>query len=197
MGTVDKEIYGFYAMVFRQKYINRWSMMRNNTVETLSTHSMECAVLAHALALIGNTLFGKNYNPDRVAVLALYHDVPEVYTSDLPTPVKYYNEEMRKNYDLIENEAIERLMKGLPEELRDSYRSIFSDEDKESRFLVKAADKLCAYIKCINECNDHNSEFKAAKEACEKKVKEYSCQEVDYFLEYLLPAFSCTLDELG
>ena len=188
--------YSFFAMLFRQKYMLRWSMMRNNTPETLSQHSMECALLAHALATIGNTLYGKQYNADRAAVLGLLHDAAEVYTSDLPTPIKYFSPQLQHSYAQIEQAATDRLLEGLPPDLAPAYKELFNSTDSELNFLVHAADKLCAYIKCLNECNDHNSEFEAARQATLQKLQQYHCPEVDYFLQYLLPAFTLPLDKL-
>jgi len=189
-------MYSFYAMLFRQKYMRRWSMMRNVTEETLSEHSMECAVLAHALAVIGNTVSGKSYNADHVAVVALYHDAPEVYTSDLPTPVKYFDEDMRKTYAKVEEYAIDTLLGKLPKQVQQTYRELLICTDPETEKLVKMADKLCAYIKCLQELKSGNMEFKAAAESTLKKINEYKSEELAYFLEHCLPAFEKNIDEL-
>ena len=187
----------FYALVFRQKYIKRWGLMHNLREETTAQHSSEVAILTHALASIGNLIFGKDYDIDRATTLALFHDVPEVYTGDLPTPVKYYNDDIRLHYGIIEDIAADRLLSKLPEELRDSYRKImcFDKNSPEGR-LVKTADRLCALIKCIEEEKGGNSEFLNAKKSILESFKSYSGEELDYFMENILPGFELTLDEL-
>ena len=194
----DKANNSFFAVFFRQKYINRWGLMRNVTNENLSTHAAEVSCIAHALAVIGNTYFNKSYNCDRVALLALYHDMPEVFTGDLPTPVKYANETLRRCYSNLENEAIEQLIGRLPEEMRDEYSSLvsISPEDTELKKLIKCADKLCALIKCIEEEKSGNTDFSSARVSTEASLKKMDSQELDYFMENFLPAFSGTLDEL-
>ena len=186
---------GFYALVFRQKYIRRWGLMRNAREETLSEHACECAVLAHALALIGNRCFGKKYDADRAATLALFHDVPEVYTGDLPTPIKYFDERSKDAYDAVESQAIEALLSKLPAELRPDYEGIFA-EDETLTPLVKAADKLCAYLKCLEETRSGNRDFAAAEKKTYEKLVSLHCEELDYFLEHILPSFDLTLDEI-
>ena len=186
----------FYALVFRQKYIRRWGLMRNTMTENLSEHAMETAVLAHSLALIGNEIFGKQYDPDRIATLALFHDVPEVFTGDLPTPVKYFDTNSRESYQHIEEQAIENLLSKLPEPLRPTYRSIFEGGSREEHLLVKAADKLTAYIKCVEEEKCGNSEFISAKASTARSLEKMQCEELSYFMEHLLPAFSMTIDEM-
>lgn len=186
---------GFYALVFRQKYIRRWGLMRNAREETLSEHASECAVLAHALALIGNRFFGKNYDADRAATLALFHDVPEVYTGDLPTPIKYFDEHSKEAYDAVEGQAIEALLSKLPAELRPEYEKIFT-EDEVLTPLVKAADKLCAYLKCLEETRSGNRDFAAAEKKTYEKLTSLHCEELDYFLVHILPSFDLTLDEI-
>ena len=186
----------FYALVFRQKYIKRWGLMRNTLPENLSEHAMETAVLAHALALIGNEYFQKSYNPDRIATLALFHDVPEVYTGDLPTPVKYFDRNTRESYQNIEDQAIASLLGKLPTPLRTTYRELFQGGSEEEHRLVKAADKLCAYIKCVEEEKCGNSEFLSAKASTARSIAGMSCEELDWFVEHLLPTFSMTIDEM-
>ena len=194
----NKKNNSFFAVFFRQKYINRWGLMRNVTNENLSTHAAEVACLAHALAVIGNTYFGKSYNTERVATLALYHDMPEVFTGDLPTPVKYANDALRKCYAEVEQKAVEQLAKRLPEELRKEYLPLLdiTPADGELKKLVKAADKLCALIKCIEEEKMGNSDFSSARIATERSIKEMTFEELDYFMENFMPAFEGTLDEI-
>lgn len=189
------ENFGFYALVFRQKYIRRWGLMRNSLVETLSEHACEVAVIAHALALIGNRYFGKSYNADRAAAIALFHDVPEVYTGDMPTPVKYFDDTTAKGYQKVEERAVATLLEKLPEELRCDYKLLFDDES-ELRPLVKAADKLCAYIKCIEEERSGNRDFESAKKKTYEKLISQKCEELDYFMKYILPSFDMNLDEI-
>ncbi len=188
----------FFAVFFRQKYINRWGLMRNVTEENLSTHAAEVSCIAHALAVIGNTYFGKKYDCDRAALLALYHDMPEVFTGDLPTPVKYANTALRQCYAQLENQAVEQLIKRLPEEMQKEYESLVrtDEQDKELKKLVKGADKLCALIKCIEEEKSGNNEFTSARESTEKALKKMDSEELDYFIKNFLPSFSGTLDEL-
>ena len=186
----------FYALVFRQKYIRRWGLMRNTMTENLSEHAMETAVLAHALALIGNRFYQKNYDPEHIATLALFHDVPEVFTGDLPTPVKYFDKNSRESYRQIEEMAIDNLLSKLPEELRPCYEPIFSEENEEEHRLIKAADKLTAYIKCVEEEKCGNTEFLSAKATLAKSLNSMHCEELNYFMQNLLPAFSMTIDEM-
>lgn len=195
---VDNKNNSFFAVFFRQKYINRWGLMRNVTNENLSTHAAEVSCIAHALAVIGNTYFNKNYNCERVALLALYHDMPEVFTGDLPTPVKYANEALRNCYGKLEDQAIEQLIKRLPDEMKSDYDALFkiSPEEQDLKKLIKSADKLCALIKCIEEEKSGNSDFSSARKSTEDSLKAMDCEELRYFMDNFLPAFSGTLDEL-
>ncbi|MBR3715161.1 MAG: 5'-deoxynucleotidase [Clostridia bacterium] len=185
----------FFALLFRQKYIKRWGLMRNTTDESLAEHSAETAFIAHALAIIGNKKFGKNYDANSVAVVALYHDAAEIYTGDLPTPVKYYSEEMRKNYKKIEAAAEKALVSRLPDEFKDIYGEIISGAAKEEKRLVKAADKICALIKCVEEGKSGNREFASAEKSTRESIAALKCPEADYFIENFLPAFLETIDE--
>lgn len=172
--------------------------MRNTVNENLSTHAAEVSCIAHALAVIGNTYFGKNYDSDRVAVLALYHDMPEVFTGDMPTPVKYANEALRSCYASLETKATEELIDRLPEDLKNEYSKLLtvSPEDAELKKLIKGADKLCALIKCIEEEKMGNSDFHSARISTEQSIKNIMFDELEYFIKNFLPAFSGTLDEL-
>lgn len=187
----------FFAMVNRMKLIDRWALMRNTSKENISEHSHSVAVIAHALALIGNKKFGKSYNAERACLLALYHDTTEVITGDMPTPVKYYNDDIKSVYKDIERVAGNRLLAMLPEEFQEDYVPMFEkqQEDKELWILVKAADKISALIKCIEEHRMGNQEFEKALEAQEKKINEIDLPEVKYFREHFLPAYYLTLDE--
>ncbi len=188
----------FFALLFRQKFIQRWGLMRSSIPESLAEHTAEAAVIAHALAVIGNTVYGKSYDPDRAAALALFHDAPEVFTGDLPTPIKYFSPEMKQGYDKIESQAIDKLLSKLPEELRDVYAPLLSPtpEDAETKRLIKIADKLCAYIKCLTEEAGGNREFIAARRTIEADLDKMDSDELRYFRAHLLDAFSLTIDEM-
>jgi 5'-deoxynucleotidase len=188
----------FFALLFRQKYIQRWGLMRNSISESLSEHTAEAAIIAHALAVIGNTVYGKSYDPDRAAALALFHDAPEVYTGDLPTPIKYFSPEMKQGYDKVEAQAIDSLLSKLPAELREAYIPLLSptEADAETKRLVKIADKLCAYIKCLTEEAGGNREFRSARRTIEADLDKMDSDELRYFRLNLLDAFSLTIDEM-
>ena len=188
----------FFALLFRQKFIQRWGLMRNTIPESLAEHTAEAAVIAHALAIIGNTVYGKSYDPDRTAALALFHDAPEVFTGDLPTPIKYFSPEMKQGYDKIEAQAIDKMLSTLPEELRPVYASLLTpaEADADAKRLVKIADKLCAYIKCLTEEAGGNREFNAARRTIEADLDKMDCDELAYFRQNLLSAFSLTIDEM-
>ena len=186
----------FYALLFRQKYITRWGLMRNFSEENLREHSADTAVLAHALAEIGNAHFGKHYDTARVALTALYHDASEVITGDLPTPVKYYNDAIRDNYHAMEDNAVTALLSKLPPSLRHAYMPLLLSDDPEVCLLVKAADKLSAYIKCIEEEKSGNTEFRQAKLSTAAAMKKLGSPELAWFCKNVLPTFSLTLDEL-
>ena len=183
----------FYAMLSRMKYINRWALMRNTREENICEHSHEVAVLAHALALLHNRRFGGHADPGRCVLLALYHDAPEILTGDLPTPVKYYNAETKKAYDIVEEAAKARFAQSLPAELRDGYADIFRYTEDEKR-LIKAADKLAALLKCKTELDSGNREFAPAMASVEATLKGMGMEEVGYFLDRFYAAFSLPLD---
>ena len=187
----------FFAMVNRMKYIDRWALMNNSTKENIAEHSHSVAVIAHALALIGNKKFDKNYDAQRVAVLALYHDTTEVITGDMPTPVKYYNDDIKNVYKDIERIAGDRLLSMLPEDFREDYKPFFehNEEDKELWILVKAADKISALVKCIEEDRMGNREFERALEAQRKIIDNIDLDEVKYFRDNFLQSYYLTLDE--
>ena len=187
----------FFALLFRLKYINRWGLMRSFRTENVSEHSLEVAVISHALAEIGVAYFNKTYNPADIALKAIYHDASEIFTGDLPSPIKYYTDEMKETYKSIESEAEINLLSKLPEELRKSYEKIIlKQDDPEERQIVKAADKLCAYIKCLEEINSGNKEFIKAEEDIYKTLDTTCLDEVKYFMENFLPYFSNTIDEI-
>lgn len=188
----------FFAFASRMKYINRWALMRNTTYETLSQHSYEVATLAHALAVIGNRRLGKNYDAARAALLGLYHDTPEIITGDMPTPVKYHSGEMREAFAKVEQYAGERLLSMLPDDLRPDFEPLLTESGAEADLhrLVKAADKLSAYIKCIEEHKAGNAEFSEAEKATKKALDNLDCPELQIFLTDFLPAYSLPLDKL-
>ncbi len=185
----------FYAMLFRMKYIDRWALMRNTRKETLSEHTLETAFIAHALAVIENKRLGGNVNAEKVAVLALFHDVPEIITGDLPTPVKYYNDDIKSAYREIEQVAETQLLDLLPEDLRDEFADIFGETDEQMLKIVKAADKISALIKCKDEIAFGNRDFKAAEKSTAEAVKALNLPAADIFVEEFLQSFSLPIDE--
>lgn len=190
-------MYTFFAKLSRMKYINRWSLMRNTVTENIAEHSLEVGMIAHALAVIGNTRFGKNLDCNRLAVLAMYHDTTEIITGDMPTPVKYYAPEIRDAYKNVERVAAEQLLSKLPPEMKQQYESIMIPAEADAVLwrYVKAADKLSAYIKCIEEISMGNSDFAKAHDTIAEAVRDMQMEEVDYFVEQFLPAYYLTVDE--
>ena len=186
----------FFAFVSRMKYINRWGLMRNTAQENLKEHSQSVAMLAHALGVINNLYFGGDANPDRLASLALYHDAEETITGDMPTPVKYFSQSLRDAFAEVETEAKETLLSMLPEEMAGVYRGLLYCTDPQEKRLVKAADVLDAYIKCVEELKAGNSEFAAAEKQTRQALVEMQLPCLDYFLAHFLDSFRLTLDEL-
>ena len=187
----------FYALIARMKNIDRWALMRSVTRENVQEHSHMVAVLAHALAVIRRDVFGMPCDPNAAAAAALFHDAGEILTGDLPTPIKYNNPEIMAAYRQVEAEASEKLLAMLPDALRPAYAPLLAEPDHELKPLVKAADKLSAYIKCIEERRAGNDEFLRAEAKTLETLRGYGLPEVDYFLEHFIPAFELTLDELG
>ncbi len=187
----------FFAMHSRMKYINRWALMRNTREENLSEHSNDVAVIAHALAVIGNLRLGKSYNAERAAFLGLYHDMNEIITGDMPTPVKYHSETLRAAYAAVEDGASNTLLAMLPEDMRGYYADAFrkKEEDMELWLLVKAADKLSALIKCIEEEKAGNREFSSALKTTLTSIEKMELPEGKIFLEEFVPGFYLNLDE--
>lgn len=188
--------YSFFAYIARMKYISRWGLMRNTVQENIQEHSHSVAVLAHALAVIRRDRFGGEIDPGRVAVAALYHDAPEIFTGDLPTPVKYANSTIRDAYKAVEQNAAERLIAMLPPSLRPAFDPVLSETDPRVLELVKGADKLAAYLKCLEELKAGNREFQSAARQTLQSLEELRLPELDYFMEQFLPAFQLSLDEL-
>ncbi len=188
----------FFAYMARMKLIRRWSLMKSVSDENIAEHSAQVSQIAHALAVIRNRVFGGNLNAERVAVMALYHETSEVLTGDLPTPIKYYNPEIRKAYKEIEGVANDKLIGMLPEELREEYRALIEvPEDSYEYILIKAADKISAYIKCLEELRSGNREFAKAEITLLAEVERYrQYEEVAYFCDTFLDTFRKTLDEL-
>lgn len=186
----------FFAFISRMKFIQRWALMRNTAPENVQEHSHQVAVLAHALALIGRQHFGSAVDPGTVAVAALYHDASEILTGDMPTPIKYYNLAIRTAYKDVEAVANRQLLDMLPPDLRDAYRPVLTEVDETVERYVKAADKLSAYAKCLDELKSGNREFGKAAAQTLEALHGYEMPEVEYFIEHFLPAFALTLDEL-
>lgn len=189
----------FFAMLSRMKYINRWALMRNTHNENISEHSLEVATVAHALAVIHNTRFGGNINADRVAVLGVFHDAPEILTGDMPTPIKYYSKQIQEAYSQVEDDACNALLEMLPDDLRGQYAPYFikREEDRQLWKFVKAADKICAYTKCIEEAKAGNHDFDKAAKTNLKSLEEIEMPEVKCFMEDFLKSYSLTLDEMN
>ena len=188
----------FFAYLNRTKYIRRWGLMRNTETETLSEHLYQTTVIAHALAVIENEIFGGNVNAEKITLASLYHDASEIITGDMPTPVKYYNNEIKDAYHKIEKETSEMLLSKLPEELRPCYRDVLTEEglsDKEKR-IIKAADTLSAYIKCLTEINAGNRDFASAEKSTKEKLDSFDLPSLDYFRREFLSSYNLTIDEM-
>ena len=191
--------YSFYATISRMKYIDRWALMRNTREENLSEHSLEVAMIAHALCVIGNTRYNKSLDAEHAAMIGIYHDASEIITGDMPTPIKYYNRQMQNVFHEIEDDASEALLSMLPEDIREDYRSLFfrAEGEEELWRIVKAADKLSALIKCIEEGKAGNREFESAKKTLEDSIHALQVPEAELFMTEFLPAYYRTLDELS
>ena len=187
----------FFPMISRMRYINRWGLMRNTRLENIQEHSHQVAVLAHALAVIQNRYFGGQIDPGQVAVAALYHDASEILTGDMPTPIKYDNPEIQSAFKQVEAVAEQKLLNMLPEDLRPAYDEALTIPDPQVRALVKAADKLSAYLKCVEEVKAGNNEFKKAKEQTYAALCQNQIPALRYFMDRFLDGFELTLDELS
>ena len=188
MKTGETGMYPFFAMLSRMKYINRWGLMHNTRNENICEHSLEVALVAHALATIGNRKFGKNYDPERAAMLAVLHDASEIITGDMPTPVKYHSEEIRKAYAEVEDMAVEHLVSMLPEELRDEYRGIMT-------MSGEADAELKPVIKCMEERKSGNRDFSKAEQTITQAIHDMGLVEADYFMKEFLPPYGLTIEE--
>ena len=197
----DRNIYmknnHFFAMLSRMKFINRWGLMRNTKSENICEHSLEVAFIAHALGIINNQEYNGNMNAERLAILGMYHDVTEIVTGDMPTPVKYYNPIIRNAYKEVENVAKDALLSGLPEKMRKEYGSVLMEtaEEEELWKYVKAADKISALVKCIEEKRMGNTDFEKAEISILNAIEKMDMPEVKYFMENFIPAYKLTLDE--
>ena len=188
--------YSFSALLSRMKYITRWGLMRNTFSENIQEHSHQVAILAHALAVLRNEYFGGQVDAGAVAVAALYHDASEILTGDLPTPIKYYNPDIRDAYKQVEAIACRKLTGMLPQRLQDIYADLLTPADPEVEELVKAADKLSAYIKCQEELKAGNLEFRRAAQQTKAALDEFDLPELTYFMEHFMDSFTLTLDEM-
>ena len=188
----------FFAMIGRMKYITRWGLMRNSLRETLSEHSFDTAVIAHALAVIGRDIYGKKVDPGEIAAAALFHDAPEILTGDMPTPVKYHSPEIREAYRRVEDSAADALLYSLPDEMAPAYTAIFMYETDKPEFYkyIKAADKISAYIKCVEERKSGNREFEAAEAQTLEAIRAMALPEAEYYLERFAGSYEYTLDQL-
>jgi 5'-deoxynucleotidase len=188
----------FFAHLARMKLINRWPLMRNIYTENVQEHSLQVAMVAHGLALIRNKFFDGQLDANKIATIALFHDVSEVLTGDLPTPVKYYNPAIQEEYKKIEKIAEQKLIDMVPEAFRQDYAALIDQQyfTKDEAFVVKAADVICAYLKTLEELSAGNREFELAKKRLDRILQEYQSPEVDYFLKAYVPSFSLSLDEI-
>lgn len=197
--------YSFFAMIDRMQYINRWGLMRNNRTENIKEHSLDVAMVAHALATIRNTIVPggrSNVDPLLVMGIALFHDASEIITGDLPTPIKYHNPEIMNAYKIVEAQASETLLNLLPAEMRGEYRRLFcpdlsSEAERDAHVLVKAADRICAFIKCISEENSGNREFLSAKQTILETINAIGLPEAKYFMNHFIPSYGMTLDQIS
>ncbi|MBE5964485.1 MAG: 5'-deoxynucleotidase [Lachnospiraceae bacterium] len=187
----------FFAMLSRMKYINRWGLMRNTITENISEHSLDVAFIAHALGVINNTYFDKSLNPERLAVLGMFHDVTEIITGDMPTPVKYYNPFIRNAYKEVERVARDEMLSGLLEDMQEQYKPLLLETKEEEHLwqYVKAADKISALIKCIEEKRMGNMDFNEAEKSIKQIIDEMELPEVKYFVDNYLEAYYKTIDE--
>lgn len=189
----------FYALISRMKYITRWSLMRNSIQENIQEHSHMTAIIAHALGIIGNRIYGKAYNPEHLATVAMFHDATEILTGDMPTPIKYQNPDIVKAYHQVEAYAADKLLSMIPPELRADYAPLLAPDSHSSEEyrLVKAADKFSALIKCVEERKAGNTEFISAERSTRESILKMGIPEAEYFMEHFMPAFELDLDELG
>ena len=187
----------FFAYMARMKNIKRWGLMRNNQEENIQEHSLQVAMIAHALAVIHNEVYGGHIDAGQVMALAVYHETSEVITGDLPTPIKYFNPEIREAYHAIEAVADQKMLSMLPKELKNAYQPLIVDRDPDLYRYVKAADRISAYAKCLEELKAGNGEFEKAGNTILSSIHDMKMPEIEYFLEHFIESFSLTLDELN
>lgn len=185
----------FFALMSRMKYINRWGLMRNSRSENIAEHSLDTAVIAHLLCVLRNKRFGGSINAEHAAAVAMFHDTPEIITGDLPTPVKYFSERISDAYKDVESAAVDKLISAVPSDISDEYEKLLRCSDDEILRIVKAADKISALIKCIEERKSGNNDFVEAERQTLDSLKGMSLPEVDCFIDEFLPAYELTLDE--
>ena len=186
----------FFAFLSRMKYIERWSLMRSDRRENIMEHSQQVAVIAHALAVIGNTYFGKTYDANRIGMIGAYHETSEVITGDLPTPIKYFNPKIKTAYKELEDMATNKLLNMMPKEMRGVYEELILTPTEEEHTLMKCADKLSAYIKCVEELKTGNGEFIKAEATILADLKLIELEEEEFFMKNFLDGYRLTLDEL-
>ena len=188
----------FFAYINRMKFIQRWGLMRNTMPENDMEHALQCAMFAHAMAVMGNIRYGRHYDPEYVMALAVYHDASEVITGDLPTPIKHHNPAIKTEYNKLEDIAAQKLLTMLPPDLREYYTPLIAhDESTEEWKIVKAADRICAYIKCLEERKGGNQEFESARKSVKKTLDQIDLDEVQDFMMECVPGFAMTLDEIS
>ena len=188
----------FFAYINRMKYIQRWGLMRNTMPENDMEHAMQAAMIAHAIAVMGRVRYGRAYNAEYIMALALYHDASEVITGDLPTPVKHHNPAIRQEYNKLEDIAAKKLLSMLPDDLQAYYAPLIAHDESTAEWkIVKAADRICAYIKCLDERKAGNMEFEQARKSVKKSIDQISIPEVQDFMSECVPGFSLTLDEIS
>ena len=187
----------FFAYLSRLRLIHRWSLMRNTVPENDAEHSLQVAMIAHAIAIIARDRYGKDVDPEHVLSLAVYHDATEVMTGDLPTPVKYHSDELRGAYHRLEELSADRLLALLPEDLQPAYNPYMKQASGYEHTLVKAADRICAYIKCLEERKSGNQEFESARKSVKKTLDQIDLDEVQDFMMECVPGFAMTLDEIS
>ncbi len=188
----------FFAYINRMKFIQRWGLMRNTLPENDMEHALQTAMIAHAIAVIGNVRYKRSYNAEYIMALAMYHDASEVITGDLPTPIKHHNPAIKTEYNKLETIAAQKLISMLPPDLREYYAPLIAhDEAAEDWRLVKAADRICAYIKCLEERKSGNLEFESARKSVKKYLDQIDLPEVQDFISQCVPGFAMTLDEIS
>ncbi len=188
----------FFAYINRMKFIQRWGLMRNTLPENDMEHALQTAMIAHAMAVMGNVRYGRTYNAEYIMALAMYHDASEVITGDLPTPIKHHNPAIKTEYNKLEDIAAQKLISMLPPDLRDYYTPLIAhDEETEEWKIVKAADRICAYIKCLEERKGGNLEFESARKSVKKTLDQIELPEVQDFISQCVPGFAMTLDEIS